>query len=826
MRLFKFIIVSFLFLSSLKSNAQNDCQDVITVCGNANISDLTAVGSGKVIDFTGVNRCGFGETNSLWFKINIKSGGTFGFILTPESKDIQIDFDFFVFGPNVTCGSVGATIRYSLTNPEGANLKTNATGMNEKGFQNFEGLGVKSDCTDVGITGTGFVKWLDVQENESYFVVINRYSGNTKFSMEWIGTAKLYEPPTFENIKTGTSLNIQKCDLDGIDDNSTTFDLTQNTNLAIQTQPNVTASYHTNSNDAIIGANPIANPEVFKNTSVYQNIYIRLTNTLTNCFETTDFEISINTNKMPFQTTVSSTCDDASDGNDNNGKASFDLKKLTSELFSSQFEKGLSVKYYATREDANNNLNELTESFYNTIPHEQVIFCKALNDKYCVETKEIILKVNPLPAKVSASLVQCDTSKNGDGLVLFNLHQADLELTNDDANLSTNFFLNSNDATNNTNAVNSEFYNTSNPQTLFVKITNSNTKCASIGTLTLKTNPITPINYLIPPQCDDDGAEDGQHTFDLSTSNIPISSGQNLKYYTSLKDALLEESAIPDPTDYTNITPNSQDIFIRVEEENKCLEIFKITLEVNNLPDIFTTVNASVCENLPSYFTTLDAGIKPPNTTIDFTYLWTKEGIELSINPTLDVNVEGIYEVTVFNKLGCSKTRTITVTQSNDANIESIEIIDLTGNDKNSITVNVSGKGEYQYSLDMPNGPFQESNHFENVTSGIHDVYINDKTGCGTVIKTVAVLGIPKFFTPNADGYNDYWSIPGLKLYLNANSIIYIYDRYGKFLKTITPFSQGWDGNFDGKPLPSDDYWYSLKLEDGRETKGHFSLKR
>jgi gliding motility-associated-like protein len=35
-----------------------------------------------------------------------------------------------------------------------------------------------------------------------------------------------------------------------------------------------------------------------------------------------------------------------------------------------------------------------------------------------------------------------------------------------------------------------------------------------------------------------------------------------------------------------------------------------------------------------------------------------------------------------------------------------------------------------------------------------------------------------------------------------------------------------WNGTFNGAPLPSDDYWYSIKLEDGREIKGHFSLIR
>lgn len=92
--------------------------------------------------------------------------------------------------------------------------------------------------------------------------------------------------------------------------------------------------------------------------------------------------------------------------------------------------------------------------------------------------------------------------------------------------------------------------------------------------------------------------------------------------------------------------------------------------------------------------------------------------------------------------------------------------------------------------------------------------------------QTIAVIGIPKFFTPNGDGQNDYWNVKGVSVNFNANSTIYIYDRYGKLLKQITASSQGWDGTFTGQPLPSDDYWYTIKLDDGREAKGHFSLKR
>lgn len=81
---------------------------------------------------------------------------------------------------------------------------------------------------------------------------------------------------------------------------------------------------------------------------------------------------------------------------------------------------------------------------------------------------------------------------------------------------------------------------------------------------------------------------------------------------------------------------------------------------------------------------------------------------------------------------------------------------------------------------------------------------------------------IPKFFTPNGDGVNDIWEVAGIK---NQNYIIYIYDRYGKLLKTLG-YNVGWDGNYNGRPLPSSDYWFELVSDRGVNIKGHFSLKR
>ena len=105
-------------------------------------------------------------------------------------------------------------------------------------------------------------------------------------------------------------------------------------------------------------------------------------------------------------------------------------------------------------------------------------------------------------------------------------------------------------------------------------------------------------------------------------------------------------------------------------------------------------------------------------------------------------------------------------------------------------------------------------------------VVVNLTVFSSITTKEVSVLGIPKYFTPNGDGYNDYWNIDGVNQNFYSKSIIQIFDRYGKLLKQFNSLSQGWDGTFKGIQIPSSDYWNLISLEDGRIVKGRFSLKR
>ncbi|MCK8482311.1 T9SS type B sorting domain-containing protein, partial [Psychroserpens algicola] len=152
-------------------------------------------------------------------------------------------------------------------------------------------------------------------------------------------------------------------------------------------------------------------------------------------------------------------------------------------------------------------------------------------------------------------------------------------------------------------------------------------------------------------------------------------------------------------------------------------------------------------------------------------------------------------------------------------------VTDATSN--NTITVFVTGEGVYQFALDDPLGPYQDSNVFENVSFGFHTVYVKDvENDCGTVEEIVSVIGFPKFFTPNGDEYNPYWQVKGISSDFQPNTQILIFDRYGKLLVELDPLGPGWDGTFNGFNMPSSDYWFVVTLQDGRTFRSHFALKR
>ena len=138
----------------------------------------------------------------------------------------------------------------------------------------------------------------------------------------------------------------------------------------------------------------------------------------------------------------------------------------------------------------------------------------------------------------------------------------------------------------------------------------------------------------------------------------------------------------------------------------------------------------------------------------------------------------------------------------------------------------ISGLGTYEFQLD--NGTFQSSPLFTNVATGYHTITIRDiSQQCDFIVLEAIVINYPKFFTPNNDGENDFWMIRNI-VFLEGVSID-IFDRYGKVITQLNANSVGWDGNYNGVPLPSTDYWFVVRYKRNNQPmlfKSHFSLRR
>ncbi len=200
-----------------------------------------------------------------------------------------------------------------------------------------------------------------------------------------------------------------------------------------------------------------------------------------------------------------------------------------------------------------------------------------------------------------------------------------------------------------------------------------------------------------------------------------------------------------------------------------------------------------------------DIGIEDP------TYNWSTGAMSEEIT----VDQPGTYSVEITNDICFTTIITFTVIENTSPIIASVT---TSGNDIIVITEN---SGDFEYSLDGIN--YQSSNLFTNVEGGLYTIYVREINGCGITTIEHLHFVIPLFFTPNDDGFNDTFDLKGIQNF--SSSEVFIFDRYGKLLKSAKNQEFKWDGTFNNQQLPTADYWYLIKIED-QVYRGHFTLKR
>jgi gliding motility-associated-like protein len=334
-------------------------------------------------------------------------------------------------------------------------------------------------------------------------------------------------------------------------------------------------------------------------------------------------------------------------------------------------------------------------------------------------------------------------------------------------------------------------------------------------------------------QCDDliDGNDaNGITTFDFSSATNQIlntlapQTDLVVSYYQSLNDALGQINEI-DPTNYrNNNAPFNQQIIVRVD--HTFIDCYKIepliTLNVDAVPEYDLLDSQDFCFLSLSY----EIGIDNPKDLYD--YYWINDKNEfIGDTKKITINTSGTYTVTVTNATNCIKTKQIKINSIPTSPLlnfdkNNIELIDNSVN--NTITVLTTNLPLSNYEFSIDNEEFSTNNYFDHIEAGLHTINIRDVLNCLEASIDVSVINIPNFFTPNGDGYNDTWHVDGIKFQPTSN--IYIFDRFGKLLAIINPLGIGWNGYYNGNPMPSTDYWYRVELDDSRVIKGNFSLIR
>ncbi|MEL6916970.1 MAG: T9SS type B sorting domain-containing protein [Bacteroidota bacterium] len=431
------------------------------------------------------------------------------------------------------------------------------------------------------------------------------------------------------------------------------------------------------------------------------------------------------------------------------------------------------------------------------------------------------IEVRPIPAASNTTLMQCDIDGNdpNDGITAFNLEQV---ILTDDYTFS--FFESMEDMDSNNPISNPVGYTNTRPfnQTIYYTVIDS-FGCENSGDIALEVIPggmgSTMQNLLYT--CDENPDDELLlGTFDLETFGSTNFSGFDWVFYASPRDASLEENPLPN----TYISEPAT-IYVRLENNNQCQGIEQLELIVNPSPIFKFEETFLLCTDGPPLTLNAPLGFD--------TYKWIKkEGDSetiVSTDQSVPISMLGNYSIELGYEyhingeiLSCATRKEFIVNPSNKAIINDILIEDIS--DNNVVEILVSGDGDYEFSL---NGvDYQDANTFVNVLAGFITVYVRDKNGCGISEELISIIGYPKFFTPNGDGVNDSWQILGVNEQFQTNTSISIYDRYGKLIVVIGPESPGWDGTYNNRFLPSSDYWFKVELEDGREFKGHFALKK
>lgn len=569
--------------------------------------------------------------------------------------------------------------------------------------------------------------------------------------------------------------------LSACDDNQdgfTVFDLTVQNAVILEAQTGSSSDYVISYHETLTGANNggdiISNATSYFNLNpFFQIVYVRIRDVNTSIFVVGSFQLNVDSSPLAINLPNIVLCD--ADVNANDGITLVNLASQTPLVLAQQISSPSSytVTYFTNQANAEAGIGPIIQATNYVGTNGQTIWVRVENSAsgcYAIASFQIVINQPPTLVQPLAPLRVCDS--NGDGIAVFDLTdivlaQVILGPAQLPANFTISYYLTASGANPLTNVgqtpLPSSYSNvTPNSQTIYIRVVNNATGCVNAtGVLTLVVQQQA---FAAGPQffsdCDNyNDPYDGVYRINLTQYDFSILNGQNpavflLSYYTSLADAVSGTNALTGAEAIAYETdPDTDTIWVKVENSSNsitpyCYAITTINLNIQRYPNpIITTVNNvnTICVDFVTNDVvrnlTLDSGIVNPSA---YTFQWfeaSNPSVVIGTGQSFTVNTAAVngatrnYSVkaTSNSVLGCtSLSSSFTVVQSGKAspNFGSIgyEVINLSG--VQSIIVNISGYGTYQYSLD--NGTRQTSTIFNNVSLGLHTVTVWDTEG-GTI---------------------------------------------------------------------------------------------
>lgn len=186
------------------------------------------------------------------------------------------------------------------------------------------------------------------------------------------------------------------------------------------------------------------------------------------------------------------------------------------------------------------------------------------------------------------------------------------------------------------------------------------------------------------------------------------------------------------------------------------------------------------------------------------TYLWQDN----TTNPTYNANQSGVYSV-IITMDGCIFKDTIQVVISppisvnlgSDTTVCIGSIVVLDPRNLNTTYLWQDGSSGSSYTVSQAGAYWVKISDINKCSAtDTINIYFTD---CDT-----STIIIPNIFTPNGDGYNDYFVIKQTDY---KTIEVQIYDRWGIKVFEDNNYQNTWDGKYKGNPLSDGTYFYIIK---------------